>query len=367
MKTIKNERLLSLDILRGLTIILMIIVNTPGSWDHVYAPFLHAEWNGVTPTDYIFPTFLFIVGVSIVLSFTKQLELGKNRTELTKKVFIRALKIYSVGIFLWLWPSFNFDGIRWVGVLPRIAFVFLGCALLFLYTSRKVQIYIGIAILLFYWIIMAYIPVPGIGIPDLSVPEKNWAHFIDKLFLPGRLWKQTWDPEGILSTLPSIASGIMGMMSGYILLKKEELGNKINQLFFFGFLLLFLGDIMQWVFPLNKNLWSSSFSLLMGGITAISLASSIYIFDLKKSKYKFKFAHVFGVNSIFSYSLSSILTVAFYSSKWWGFALNDKFINLWESIGLPLKMGSLVYALFYVIILWVPTYYLYKNKVFIKL
>jgi predicted acyltransferase len=159
----------------------------------------------------------------------------------------------------------------------------------------------------------------------------------------------------------------MGMISGYILLKKEELGNKINQLFFFGFLLLFLGDIMQWVFPLNKNLWSSSFSLLMGGITAISLASSLYIFDLKKSKYKFKFAHVFGVNSIFSYSLSSILTVVFYSSKWWGFALNDKFINLWESIGLPLKMGSLVYALFYVIILWVPTYYLYKNKVFIKL
>ena len=367
MKTIKNERLLSLDILRGLTIILMIIVNTPGSWDHVYAPFLHAEWNGVTPTDYIFPTFLFIVGVSIVLSFTKQLELGKNRTELIKKVFIRALKIYSVGIFLWLWPSFNFDGIRWVGVLPRIAFVFLGCALLFLYTSRKAQMYIGIAILLFYWIIMAYIPVPGIGIPDLSVPEKNWAHFIDKLFLPGRLWEQTWDPEGILSTLPSIASGIMGMMSGYILLKKEELGNKINQLFFFGFLLLFLGDILQWVFPLNKNLWSSSFSLLMGGITAISLASSIYIFDLKKSEYKFKFAHVFGVNSIFSYSLSSILTVVFYSSKWWGFALNDKFINLWESIGLPLKMGSLVYALFYVIILWVPTYYLYKNKVFIKL
>ena len=367
METIKNERLLSLDIFRGLTIILMIVVNTPGSWDHVYAPFLHAEWNGITPTDYIFPTFLFVVGVSIVLSFTKQIELGKTRIELTKKVLIRALKIYSVGIFLWLWPSFNLDGIRWVGVLPRIAFVFLGCAILFLYTSRKAQLYIGIGILLLYWIIMAYIPVPGIGIPDLSVPEKNWAHYLDKLLLPGRLWKQTWDPEGILSTLPSIASGIMGMISGYILLKKDELGEKINQLFFFGFILLFLGDLMQWVFPLNKNLWSSSFSLLMGGITAISLASSIYIFDFKKSNYKFKLAHVFGINSIFSYSLSSILTVVFYSSKLWGFALNDKFMNLWESIGLPLKMGSLVYALFYVIILWLPTYYLYKNKVFIKL
>ena len=228
MITNNNKRLLALDILRGLTIIFMIIVNTPGSWSHVYAPLLHADWNGITPTDYIFPTFLFIVGVSIVLSFTKQIEMGESRSNMTKKIFIRALKIYAVGIFLWLWPSFNFDSIRWVGGLHRIAFVFLICAILFLYTSKRIQIYSGIALLLFYWIVMVYVPVPGIGAPDLSIPEKNWAHYIDSMLLPGKLWEDTWDPEGILSTLPSVATGIMGMISGYILLGKEDLIKKIK-------------------------------------------------------------------------------------------------------------------------------------------
>ena len=131
---------------------------------------------------------------------------------------------------------------------------------------------------------MAYIPVPGIGVPDLSVPEKNWAHYLDNLLLPGRLWKHTWDPEGILSTLPAIATGLMGMMAGYLLLKKEELSHRVNQLFFFGFLLLFSGDVMQWFFPLNKNLWSSSFSLFMGGVSALALAAAVYVFDLKKNE-----------------------------------------------------------------------------------
>ncbi len=367
MITNKNKRLLALDILRGLTIIFMIIVNTPGSWSHVYAPLLHADWNGITPTDYIFPTFLFIVGVSIVLSFTKQIEMGKSRSEMTKKIFIRALKIYAVGIFLWLWPSFNFDSIRWVGVLHRIAFVFLVCAILFLYTSKRIQLYSGIGLLLFYWILMVYIPVPGVGVPDLSIPEKNWAHYIDSILLPGILWEDTWDPEGILSTLPSIATGIMGMISGYILLGKEELIKKINKIFFVGFTLILVGDIVQWFFPLNKNLWSSSFSLLMGGISSLALAASLFIFDLRKIQYQFKFAEAFGVNSILAYSLSSMLTVIFYSSKLWGIAFNQEFIKFWGIIGLPLKLGSLIYAIIYVFVLWIPCNYLYKKKIFIKL
>ena len=214
---------------------------------------------------------------------------------------------------------------------------------------------------------MVYVPIPGIGFPDLSIPEKNWAHYIDSLLLPGKLWEDTWDPEGILSTLPSISTGIMGMLAGYILLKKEELIKKINQIFFLGFLLLFLGDLLQWFFPLNKNLWSSSFSLLMGGISSIALAASLFVFDFKQTHYKFQFAHAFGVNSILAYSLSSLLTVIFYSSKWWGISLNVEFMGLWENSGLPLKLGSLIYALFYVLIIWVPTYYLFKKKIFIKL
>lgn len=362
-----QQRLRALDILRGLTIILMIVVNDPGSWSHVYAPLLHAEWNGITPTDYVFPTFIFIVGVSIVLSLNKQTEQGKSKREVTKKVIWRALKIYAVGIFLWLWPNFNFDGIRWVGVLPRIAFVFLACALLFLYTSRKTQWYIGIIALLGYWIVMAYVPVPGIGFPDLSVPEKNWAHYLDRLLLPGRLWKTTWDPEGFLSTIPAIVSGLIGMWAGYTLLHKDALKEKINRLFFYGFILLFLGDVMQWFFPFNKNLWSSSFTLFMGGIGMLALASFCYFFDVMQSKFSFRFAHVFGVNSIFAYSLAGLLTAVFYRSKWLGIALNKEFMSLWENIGLPLKLGSLIYALFYVLIIWIPTYYLFKKKIYIKL
>jgi len=367
MKEITSQRLRSLDVLRGLTIILMIIVNTPGSWSHVYAPLLHAEWNGITPTDYVFPAFLFIVGVSIVLSFSKQEELGKSKAEMTRKILIRSLKIYLVGLFLWLWPSFNFEGIRWVGVLPRIAFVFLGCALLFLFTTNRQRLYLAVVILVLYWIVMAYVPVPGIGVPDLNVPEKNWAHYIDKMLLPGRLWKHTWDPEGLLSTLPAIATGLLGMVAGSILIQKEVLTQKVNKLFFYGFILLLAGDVMQWFFPLNKNLWSSSFTLFMGGATALALAAAIYVLDVKKSSFSFQFAHVFGVNSIFAYSLSSILTVVFYSSKWWGVAFNQEFMKLWESVGLSLKLGSLLYALFYVLIIWLPTYYLFKRKIFTKL
>ena len=363
----ESKRLLSLDILRGLTIILMIIVNDPGSWSHVYAPLLHADWNGITPTDYIFPNFLFIVGVSIVLSMNKLQERGKSRTELIKKVLWRALKIYAVGIFLWLWPSFNFEGIRWVGVLPRIAFVYLACALLFLYSSRKIQWYFSIAALVGYWLVMAYLPVPGIGFPDLSMPEKNWAHYIDHLLLPGRLWQETWDPEGILSTLPAVVSGLIGMWAGYILLQKDELKNRLNQLFFYGFILLFLGDLTQWFFPLNKNLWSTSFVLFMGGVGMLAFASFSYFFDVKQNRFQFKFAHAFGVNSITAYALSSLLTVIFYSSKWWGISLSNEFMSLCEQGGIPLKLGSLIYALLYVIILWIPIQILFKKKIYIKL
>ncbi|MDG2386449.1 MAG: heparan-alpha-glucosaminide N-acetyltransferase domain-containing protein [Flavobacteriaceae bacterium] len=363
----ENKRLLSLDILRGLTIILMIIVNDPGSWNHVYAPLLHAEWNGITPTDYVFPSFLFIVGVSVVLSMNKQLQNGKSRTDLVKKILWRALKIYAVGIFLWLWPSFNFEGIRWVGVLPRIAFVYLGCALLFLFTSRKTQAYLGISILLGYWLVMAYLPVPGIGFPDLDVPEKNWAHYIDQLFLPGRLWQDTWDPEGILSTLPALVSGLIGMWAGYLLMQKEDLKNRLNQLFFYGFVLLLLSDLMQWFFPFNKNLWSSSFTLFTGGIGMLALASFSYFFDVRQNRYQFKFAHAFGVNPILAYSLSSLLTIVFYSSKWWGISLSASFMSLWEQLGLPLKLGSLLYALCYVFIIWIPIQILFKKKIYIKL
>ena len=371
-----SNRLLSVDILRGLTIIFMIIVNDPGSWSNVYAPLLHAKWNGITPTDYIFPTFLFIVGLSIALSLSKKKESNSSNTEVLKKIIWRSIKIYLVGLFLWLWPNFDFENIRWVGVLQRISIVYLFCAIIFLYFNFKSQIIILSQILLFYTILMCFVPIPEIGFPDLSVPEKNWAHYLDSLLLPGVMWQKTWDPEGILSTLPSIGTGILGLIAGHILTSKNDLLKKMLYISLFGFVLLFLGDITQYIFPLNKNLWSTSFTLLVGGISCLSLCFCMYICDYLSHGKKFKIAQSFGVNSIFSYVIASMLTFIFYDSKIvifkktlfdWGRGLNELFIDVFSEIGLSLKLLSFLYALFYVFIIWIPTSFLFKKKIYIKL
>ena len=370
---LSNKRLLSLDVLRGITIIFMIIVNDPGSWDHVYAPLLHADWNGITPTDYIFPTFLFVLGTSIVLSINKQREKGIDNNKILRKVLWRSAKIYLVGLFLWVWGKFfhqfsiTFDEIRWVGVLQRISIVFLICSIIYMYTSLKTQIYICLLTLVGYLIVMCYVPIPGIGLPDLSVPEKNWAHYIDSLFLPGVMWQKTWDPEGILSTLPSIVTGIFGMFVGYIITKASELKEKIIYLFLLGFCLLLAGDISSYVFPLNKNLWSTSYTLLVGGISSLALAFFVYFIDLNNNGRYFKFAKVFGVNSIFSYVLAGMLTVLFYDDSLWGFGFNDLFVENISSLGISKKLPSFIYALLYILIIWIPTNYLYRKKIYIKL
>tara|TARA_B000000609_G_C24176590_1_gene354501 strand:- start:1471 stop:2571 length:1101 start_codon:yes stop_codon:yes gene_type:complete len=362
-----NKRLLSVDILRGLTIIFMIIVNDPGSWSHVYAPLLHAEWNGVTPTDYIFPTFLFIVGVSIVLSLSSKVRNQNSKKPILKKIFWRSLKIYLVGLFLWLWPNFDFDNIRWAGVLQRISFVYLFCSLIFIYFNLRSQIILLISILVGYTIIMCFVPIPGIGYPDLSVPEKNWAHYIDSILLPGVMWEDTWDPEGILSTLPSIGTGILGLIAGNFLIQKNNIENKIMYLGVFGFILLFLGDITQYIFPLNKHVWSTSFTLLVGGISSLSLCFCTYLCDYINLGNKFKFAQSFGVNSIFSYVLAGTLTFIFYSDKLWWVGLNKLFMDNLGDLGIPLKLLSLAYAIIYVLIIWIPTSFLFKKKIYIKL
>ncbi|MFN5089615.1 MAG: acyltransferase family protein, partial [Bacteroidota bacterium] len=269
MMNTDKQRYLAVDVMRGITLIAMIIVNDPGSWEHVFPPLLHAEWNGLTPTDYVYPFFLFIVGVSIALAYQPKLDNGEAKKGMVSKIFIRTLKIFALGIFLWLFPSFDFTDIRWAGVLQRIALVFLGSALLFLYTDHKFHLRFAAVALVGYWILMAYVPVPGIGFPDLGGPEKNWAHYIDKMLLPGRMWQKTWDPEGILSTLPAIVTGVFGLIAGHIILHQQEIKQKLLSLFYMGFILIALGDLWQWFFPINKNIWSSSYTCLMGGFATL--------------------------------------------------------------------------------------------------
>ena len=360
-----QNRLLSIDVLRGMTLIFMIIVNTPGSWDYVYAPLLHADWNGLTPTDYIFPNFLFIVGVSIVLSLNNKIN-ELNRNQVLKKIIWRAFKIYLVGVFLWVFPDFDLTSIRWVGVLQRISFVFLFCGLIYLFIDKKLFIYISFITLILYWFIMLYIPVPGIGAPDLTSPELNLAHYIDSKFLPGVMWQDTWDPEGILTTIPSIITGVFGLVAGSILVSNTDIKDKIIKLFSLGLLLVFVGDFFSWSFPVNKNLWSTSYTFLMAGMSFMLVAAFTYLIDVNGYK-KFKMSQVFGTNSIFTYVLSGTLTSIFYSDRFIGVELNSVFVDTLIGLGFFPKLASLLYAIIFVLIIYVPANYLFKKKIFIKL
>ena len=358
-----QQRLLSLDILRGLTIILMIIVNTPGSWSHVYAPLLHAEWDGLTPTDFVFPCFLFIVGASIVFALGKK----TDQRGVVTKILWRALKIYLVGIFLWLWPNFDFSNIRFVGVLPRIALVYLICALIFVFTKRANQWRLALCLLGIYTVVMVFVPVPGVGVPDLSVPMKNWAHYLDSKLLPGYLWQKTWDPEGLLSTAGAVGSTLLGMTAAAIYQSYEETSDKLFAMMRRGFILLALGYLLSYVFPINKALWSSSFTLVTAGACMQAWALCIYVFDVKKSALPTLLMESFGKNPIIAYALSSILVSVFYSDQFIPVALNTETVDFLIGIGLAPKLSSLIYALIYVGIISIPTLILFKRKIFIRL
>ena len=361
-----SKRLISLDALRGFTIAAMVIVNDPGSWSHVYGPLLHAEWNGCTITDLIFPFFLFIVGISIALAYSKRLDAGVPRKSIYRKIITRSLTIYLLGLFLWLFPQFDFGAIRWTGVLQRISVVFLVCALLYLNTSWKQQIRIGALVLLIYWIWVAYIPVPGIGKPDLSLPEKNWANYMDTLLLPGVMWQKTWDPEGILSTFPAIVSGMIGMLIGKLYLTVRDDNKRLVWLFFAGFCLFLAGGIWNWVFPINKNLWTSSYVLYTSGLGTMALAACILIVDIWGYKKWTFLGRVYGANAITSYVLAGILTTVFYGLKLGGNSLNVWFMEGLTGIGAHPKFASMLYAIIYMLIIFIPALILYRKKIFIK-
>lgn len=361
-----SKRLISLDALRGFTIAAMVIVNDPGSWSHVYPPLRHAEWNGCTITDLIFPFFLFIVGISIALAYSKRLDAGVPKNKLYRKIIIRSLTIYLLGLFLWLWPQFDFSAIRWVGVLQRISFVFLACALLFLNTSWKQQLKIGVAILLLYWIVVAYISVPGIGKPDLGVPEKNWANYLDTLILPGVMWQNTWDPEGLLSTFPAIVTGIIGMLIGKLYLTVRDENKRLVWLFFIGFAMFLAGGLWNWFFPINKNLWTSSYVLYTAGLGTLGFAACMLIIDIwGYAKWTF-LGRVYGANAITSYVLAGMLTLVFYSMKIKGMSLNVWFMDGLTSLGLEARFVSMLYAVIYMLIIFIPALILYRKKIFIR-
>lgn len=360
-----SNRLISLDFFRGMTIIGMIIVNTPGSWSYVYPPLEHAEWNGATPTDLVFPFFIFIVGVSIVLAYTKYLERGKERGEMVPKIIKRSLTIFALGIFLALFPEFDFANIRIPGVLQRIAIVFLSCAILFLYTSRKTQLWIGAGLLLGYWLIMALIPHPDLGI-SLAEPGRNIAAWMDSTFIPGRLYQGTWDPEGLLSTFPAIASGISGMIAGFLIVSDNSQERKVIGLMVGGLVAYTVGNMWNWVFPINKHIWTSSYVLYTSGLASMVLGACYYWMDLRGKK-KGTFPGVaFGTNPITAYVLSGVLLVVTHRAWLGDRSLVSLFMDGLTSVGIEPHLASLMWALCYCFLCFIPVYILYKKKIFIK-
>lgn len=361
------KRLISLDAFRGFTIAAMILVNYPGTWNHVYPPLLHVEWHGITPTDLIYPFFLYIVGVAIAFSYTRRMASGAPMKDIYIKLITRSLKIFAVGVFLNLYPHFNFAEVRIAGVLQRIAIVFLISGFLFLLTSWKTQAITGMVILVAYWLAMTLIPTPGTGQVMLE-PGQNLAAWIDSRFLPGTMWQGTWDPEGILSTFPAIVTTITGMLTGVFLLSDKTWERKVIWMFTAGFLLTIAGSVWGWVFPINKNIWTSSYVLFTSGLASMTLASLIFAVDILGNKKWTAFGVIYGSNAIAIYVLADLLSLVFYGLKFSGASLNQHFLQIFSAgMGISPEFVSMVYALLYVGINFIPAWILYRRKIFIKL
>lgn len=380
-----SNRLISLDIFRGLTIAAMILVNNPGNWSAVYWPLDHAEWNGWTPTDLIFPFFLFIVGISIHLSFTARREKGASRAELMKHSVRRAVIIYAIGLFLNGFPYFDLHTIRFTGVLQRIAVVYLISAVLVLYAGKKTWAGVTVGLLVGYWLLMTRMS----GF-DLT-PDGNLAAWLDRKVMYEHLWvKHRWDPEGILSTLPAIATCLIGVFTGVFLRGARDVGRgsqkTSTRLIAVGVVGLIVGKLWGLAFPINKNLWTSSYVLFTAGFGLVVLGLIYAVVEKNPGLPKTgadrgtRGTQVvwwgrpfvwYGSNAIVVYAASSFVGKASISFHvmWQGKSVAWK-TYLYERIFAPLAQpyhASLLWASAYVLTFLVLAWIMYRKAIFIKI
>jgi predicted acyltransferase len=282
-----HERLLALDVFRGLTVAGMLLVNNPGTWSAIYPPLQHAEWHGWTPTDVIFPFFLFIVGVTTHLSLTARRARGDDDRTLVRQVVRRGLLIVLFGLLLtsfpWYPPS-RITEMRFPGVLQRIGVAYMAGALLTFRTPWRRQLWLLGVLLLGYWGLMTLVPVPGygLGLHNLDDPSASLAAWLDRTVFGSHLWRssRTWDPEGLLSTLPAIGTVILGVLAGRWIDTRRPLAERLVGLYAAGSLAMVAGLIWNWGFPINKSLWTSSYVLFTGGMAAVTLATCTWIIDV---------------------------------------------------------------------------------------
>ncbi len=392
-----RERLLSLDVFRGLTVAGMLLVNDPGSWSSIFPPLEHAEWHGWTPTDLIFPFFLFIVGITTHLSLAARRARGDDDGAIVRQILRRGAIIYLLGFLMALFPFYQWGPIesmpdasvldrimhrlahvRILGVLPRIAIVYVCAALLTLRTTLKQQVII-LAVLLFgYWFAMTVLPVPGegtIGALLLHEKSRNLAAYFDRAILgTNHTWSGsvTFDPEGPLSTIPAIGTAILGVIAArWIALTQRPLIERIAGLFAGGGLVMMLGAMWSWVFPINKSLWTSSYVLFTAGMAAVSLATIMWLVEHYNVRWWTKPFVIFGVNPIVAFVGSGVMARLIYTL--WKVDYQGKSQSIQSVIyqalflpWLPPRVASLAFALTFVLFWLGILTVMYRRNIILK-
>lgn len=381
-----NQRFYSLDVFRGATVCLMILVNNPGSWGHIYPPLEHAPWHGLTPTDLVFPFFLFAVGNA--LSFVMPRLHQKGDATFWKKVITRSLLIFLIGLFLTWWPFVKWvdgslvfkpwayidskgmpQGVRILGVLARIAICYFFASVLIYYLKSKTAFYIGLLILLLYWVLCF-----TLGDPADPLSMTGWfGNDVDKSILGlAHMYKGEgipFDPEGIMSTLPAIVQVIFGYLVGEYIQKKGKNYEMLSGLFVAGVALLLTGFCWDMVFPINKKIWTSSYVAYTTGLAMITIATMIYLIEFKNVKgWLSKFFNVFGKNALFVFALSAFLPkglalirFADGSNPW-----NWLYQNLFSTLPGDPRLGSLLHALCVITFMWLICWWMDKKKIYVK-
>ncbi len=374
-----SERLTSIDIFRGLAVAGMVLVDNPGSDDLACWPIKHAQWNGWTPADFIFPSFLFLVGVSMVYSFAARLRRGESRQHILLHAFKRSLILIAIGIVVNASPIIGLDLHTWrfEGVLQRIAVCYFIAAILVLWSDRRGQLIALFACLVGYWAIMRFVPVPGFGVPGRDIPfmdpDRNLVAWLDRALFPGRLYNGTRDPEGIISNSPAIATALMGVLTGQWLRSAASPRTKVLRMMIFGTLGLVAGLVWNRWFPINKNLWTSSFVLLTGGFALVFLAFLYWVIEIRnwRGAWTMPFL-VFGMNSIAAFVADSLVygpgytftvTGAGGTTMNWHEAAQAKLMTL----GLGPPNASLLYSLAAVLFCWTLLWLLWRKRIFLKI
>lgn len=381
-----NQRFYSLDVFRGATVCLMILVNNPGSWSHIYPPLEHAPWHGLTPTDLVFPFFLFAVGNA--LSFVMpRLEQGGDAV-FWKKVLTRSLLIFAIGLFLTWWPFVKWSGnslvwktwsyvdekgipqgVRILGVLARIAICYFVASVMIYYLKLRGAFYTGLILLLLYWVFCLVF-----GDPADPLSMSGWfGNKVDKAVLGlAHMYKgegQPFDPEGLASTLPAVVQVIFGYMAGDYIRQKGKTPEMLNGLFVAGIAMLLTGFCWDMVFPINKKIWTSSYTVYTTGLALITIATMIYLIEFKNVRGALtRFFDVFGKNALFVFALSAFLPkglalirIGGHSNPW-----NFLYVELYSRIPGDPRFGSLLFALTVILFMWLVCYWMDKKKIYVK-